>query len=49
MQERSRKLGGTFRIQTSLGAGTEVGLKVGFRTIHPLSDQQQHVVPWIGV
>ncbi len=49
MQERSRKLGGTFRIHTSLGAGTEVGLKVGFRTIHPLSDQQQHVVPWIGV
>lgn len=49
MQERSRKLGGTFRIQTALGSGTEVGLKVGFRTIHPLSDQQQHVVPWIGV
>jgi signal transduction histidine kinase len=49
MQERSRKLGGTFRIQTSLGSGTEIGLEVGFRTIHPLSDQQQHVVPWIGV
>jgi signal transduction histidine kinase len=49
MQERSRKLGGTFRIQTSPGSGTEVSLKVGFRTIHPLSDQQQHVVPWIGV
>jgi signal transduction histidine kinase len=49
MKERSRKLGGTFRIQTSPGLGTEVGLKVGFRTIHPLSDQEQHVVPWIGV
>jgi len=49
MQERSRKLGGTFHIQTSLGSGTEIGLKVGFRTIHPLSDQEQHVVPWIGV
>lgn len=49
MQERSRKLGGTFRIQTSPGSGTEISLKVGFRTIHPLSDQQQHVVPWIGV
>jgi signal transduction histidine kinase len=49
MQERSRKLGGTFRIQTAPGSGTEINLKVGFRTIHPLSDQQQHVVPWIGV
>jgi signal transduction histidine kinase len=49
MQERSRKLGGTFRIRTSPGTGTEVSLKVSFRTIHPLSDQQQHVVPWIGV
>ena len=49
MQERSRKLGGTFCIETTPGAGTEISLKVGFRTIHPLSDQQQHVVPWIGV
>lgn len=49
MQERSRKLGGRFRIQTSPDSGTEVSLNVSFRTIHPLSDQQQHVVPWIGV
>jgi signal transduction histidine kinase len=49
MQERSRKLGGIFRIQTSPGSGTEINLEVSFRTIHPFSDQQQHVVPWIGV
>lgn len=49
MQERSRKLGGDFRIDTSPGTGTRISLKVGFRTIHPLSDQQQYVVPWIGV
>lgn len=49
MQERSRKLGGAFRIQTSLGSGTEISLKVDLKAIHRMSDQQEHLVPWIGV
>jgi signal transduction histidine kinase len=49
MHERSRKLGGTLRINTSPDTGTEVSVTVGFHSIHPLSDRQHHIVPWIGV
>lgn len=49
MHERSRKLGGTLRIDTSPDTGTEVAVTVGFRSIHPLSNRQHHIVPWIGV
>jgi signal transduction histidine kinase len=50
MQERTRKLGGSFHINSSPGAGTEVFLKVDFHAIHSvLLDVQEQVVPWIGV
>jgi signal transduction histidine kinase len=48
MEERSRKLGGTLRV-TSSDAGTEVAMTVGFHKIHQLSNQQHHLVQWIGV
>ncbi len=34
MEERARKLGGTLRIQTSPGAGTEVAVRVGFNAMN---------------
>lgn len=49
MQERTRKLGGTFRINTAPGMGTEILLKVDFHAIHSLLDMNEHVVHWIGV
>ena len=49
MQERARKLGGKFHINTAPGMGTEVFLNVDFHAIHSLSDMNKQVVPWIGV
>ena len=49
MQERTRKLGGSFRINTAPGMGTEIFLNVDFHAIHSLVDTQEQVVPWIGV
>jgi signal transduction histidine kinase len=49
MQERARKLGGSFRINTAPGTGTEIILNVDFHAIHSLIDTNEQVVPWIGV
>ncbi|WP_051979745.1 sensor histidine kinase [Edaphobacter aggregans] len=49
MEERSRKLGGSFRIQTSAGLGTEVTVKVAFDAMQQPVNQQHHVIRWIGI
>jgi signal transduction histidine kinase len=49
MQERTRKLGGSFRINTAPGMGTEIFLNVDFHAIHSLVDTQEQVVPWVDV
>jgi signal transduction histidine kinase len=49
MQERTRKLGGSFRINTAPGMGTEIFMNVDFHAIHSLVDTQEQVVPWVGV
>jgi len=49
MEERARKLGGTFRLQTSSGAGTEVMVKVAFNAMQQQVTQQHHVIRWIGI
>jgi signal transduction histidine kinase len=49
MEERARKLGGTFRIQTSAGVGTEVTVKVSFDAMQQPINQEHHVIRWIGI
>ncbi len=49
MEERARKLGGTLRVQTSAGAGTEVTVKLSFPDMRERIQQEQHVIRWIGV
>lgn len=49
MEERARKLGGSLRIQTSVGAGTEVLVKVSFNAMQQPVNQQHHVIRWIGI
>jgi ligand-binding sensor domain-containing protein/signal transduction histidine kinase len=48
MEERARKLGGNFRLQSSTGAGTEVTVRVGFHALQ-VTNQEQHVIRWIGI
>jgi len=48
MEERARKLGGAFRLNSS-DAGTEVMVTVNFETINRPVNLQQNVIPWIGV
>jgi ligand-binding sensor domain-containing protein/signal transduction histidine kinase len=49
MEERARKLGGTFRLQTSVGAGTEVAVRVSFNAMQQQVNQEHHVIRWIGI
>lgn len=49
MEERARKLGGTLKIQTSVGGGTEVLVKVAFNAMQQPINQQHHVIRWIGI
>jgi signal transduction histidine kinase len=49
MEGRARNLGGALRVNTALGAGTEIVLTADFRGIHPPSDREQRVLHWIGV
>jgi signal transduction histidine kinase len=49
MEERARKLGGTFRIQTAAGAGTEVLVRVAYNALQQPVNQQHHVIRWIGI
>jgi len=49
MEERARKLGGTFRLQTSVGAGTEITVRVSFNAMRQPINQEHHVIRWIGI
>ena len=49
MQERARKLGGSLRLTSSAGAGTEVAVTVSFHHINQTTKPQHDVVRWIGV
>jgi len=49
MEERARKLGGTLRLQTSIGAGTEVTVRVSFNAMQQPVNQEHHVIRWIGI
>jgi ligand-binding sensor domain-containing protein/signal transduction histidine kinase len=49
MEERARKLGGTLRLQTSIGGGTEVTVKVSFNAMNQPVNQEHHVIRWIGI
>ena len=49
MEERARKLGGTLRLQTSVGGGTEVIVKVPFNAMLQPASREHHIIRWIGV
>jgi signal transduction histidine kinase len=49
MEERARKLGGTLHVQTSLGGGTEVTVKISFNAMNLPVNQEHHVIRWIGI
>jgi ligand-binding sensor domain-containing protein/signal transduction histidine kinase len=49
MEERARKLGGTLRLQTSVGGGTEVAVNVPFNAMQQPVRQEHHVIRWIGI
>lgn len=49
MEERARKLGGTLRLLSAPGVGTEVAVDVRFQGEYEPLSQQAPVVPWIGV
>jgi ligand-binding sensor domain-containing protein/signal transduction histidine kinase len=49
MEERARKLGGTLRLQSSVGAGTEITVRVSFNAMQQPVSQEHHVIRWIGI
>jgi len=49
MEERARKLGGMLRLQTSVGEGTEIIVKVPFNAMQQPLQQEHHVIRWIGI
>ena len=49
MEERTRKLGGQFRLTSSSAKGTEVAVTVHFNGIHQPIVKQATVIPWIGL
>jgi signal transduction histidine kinase len=49
MEERARKLGGTFDLQTTVGSGTEVTVRVPFNAMQIPVNQEHHVIRWIGI
>jgi ligand-binding sensor domain-containing protein/signal transduction histidine kinase len=49
MEERARKLGGTLRLQTFAGTGTEVTVKVAFNAMRQPVNPEHHVIRWIGI
>ena len=49
MEERARKLGGTLHLQTSVGVGTEVTVRVSFNAMRKPVNQEHHVIRWIGI
>jgi len=51
MEERARKVGGVLRLQSSHDEGTEVSVNVSFNSLQDVTQQQQqqYIVPWIGI
>lgn len=49
MEERARKLGGSFRIQEASGSGTEVMVKVPFNTTQQWVTNGPQIIRWIGI
>lgn len=49
MEERARKLGGTLRLHSSVGAGTEVTVRVSFNAMQLPVNKEHHVIRWIGI
>lgn len=49
MEERARKLGGTLRVLTFVGGGTEVNVRVSFNALQQPVSQEHHVIRWIGI
>jgi signal transduction histidine kinase len=49
MQERTRKVGGEFKIQKAPGSGTEVSVHLRFNSLQQPANQGQHVIRWIGI
>jgi signal transduction histidine kinase len=49
MEERARKLGGTLRLQSSIGGGTDVTVRVAFNAMQQPMKQEHHVIRWIGI
>jgi signal transduction histidine kinase len=49
MEERARKLGGTFRLETVAGVGTEVQVRIPFNAMQQPVNQEHHVIRWIGI
>lgn len=49
MEERARKLGGTFRLQSSVGQGTEVTVRVSFNALLQPVHEEHNVIRWIGI
>lgn len=49
MEERARKLGGSFRIRELSGSGTEVMVRVPFNAMQQPVSEGQQVIRWIGI
>ena len=49
MEERARKLGGTLKLESAPGAGTEVTVSVPFERLEQPMRREQDVVRWIGI
>ncbi len=47
MEERTRKLGGAFRLQTSIGSGTKVTIRVPFEAMQRTVKQNDHFMRWM--
>jgi signal transduction histidine kinase len=49
MEERTRELGGTFRLQTIVGAGTEVTVRVPFQAMQKPAREEGRIMRWTGL
>jgi len=49
MEERTRKLGGAFRLQTMIGVGTEVTVRVPFRALRVPVKYEHHMMRWSSI
>jgi signal transduction histidine kinase len=47
MEERTLKLGGTFRLQTQIGAGTEITVRVPVQAMQPSVQKQHQPMRWV--